>query len=343
MQLKSLLLSLAWVAITFLRAGASPPRISSLEFKYQKVTGIGEEKGVCRRDPSDVIRVDDLYYVYYTKVERALVPGENLRLYPSGYVGTIWYASSEDGIKWQEQSEVLGVGAKGAWDSQAVFTPNILRHNNKFWLYYTGVRPTPGRSNDVFENNSQNDLALIGVAVADRPGGPFKRVQDHPVIPTSSSVDAFDSYRVDDSCLLIRDGKVWLYYKGRSAAAGAEGPRRTKMGVAVSPTPAGEFTKVHAGSPVQDSGHEVQIWGQQEEVLSLVSPTGPNGRTLQYAADGIRFKILLRDLQQMPHAPGLFRPELTGEASETLPTWGISMVHGANPYLIRYECFWKMN
>ena len=53
------------------------------------VTGIGKEQGVMRRDPSDIIKVDDLYYVWYSKGP--------LR---TGYDATIWYATSPDGVNW---------------------------------------------------------------------------------------------------------------------------------------------------------------------------------------------------------------------------------------------------
>ena len=36
-------------------------------FKYTEVTGLGYEVGIHRRDPSSIIQVGDLYYVWYTK------------------------------------------------------------------------------------------------------------------------------------------------------------------------------------------------------------------------------------------------------------------------------------
>jgi len=36
-------------------------------FKYTHLKGLEPEKGVCRRDPSTIIKVGDLYYVWYTK------------------------------------------------------------------------------------------------------------------------------------------------------------------------------------------------------------------------------------------------------------------------------------
>ena len=34
---------------------------------HSKIEGIGAEAGVMRRDPSDVIKVGDLFYVWYSK------------------------------------------------------------------------------------------------------------------------------------------------------------------------------------------------------------------------------------------------------------------------------------
>ena len=317
--------------------------IRSLSFRYADVTGIGKEIGVCRRDPSDVIRVGDTCYVYYTKVIRDELPEARRRLYPSGYPGTVWYAVSRDeGRTWDERGQTLALGEPGAFDSFGVFTPNILAYEDKYWLYYTGMRPTPGKAG-VFENNSTNDPTAIGVAVADLPDGPFKRVANNSVLVTGRERQAFDSYRVDDACLVVRDGKVWLYYKGRSTAHGRAGPGRTRMGVAVADHPGGSFVKQNDGRPVHDSGHEVQVFVCDGAVMSLVSPTGPNGCSLQRAEDGLSFRTFVRGLVNQPKAPGLYRPELTGSARDLpLPTWGIAMeTYGGDPYLVRYECIWN--
>jgi hypothetical protein len=164
------------------------------------------------------------------------------------------------------------------------------------------------------------------------------------VLTVSDDPQAFDSYRVDDACLLVRDGAIWLYYKGRGRKHGQTGPRHTRMGVAVAPRPDGPFVKQAGGEPVQDSGHEVQIWKHGDGVMSLVSPTGPNGRSLQYAADGLRFHVLLGALAGLPKAPGLFRPELVDPDAEVgQADWGICMAsYGGDPYLARFQCVWNV-
>ena len=176
---------------------------SGKTFQFEAVKGIGFEEGVTRRDNSDIIRVDGKYYIYYTKVY-----GRS-----PGYWGTVWAAVSEDeGHSWTEIGEVLGKGAKGTWDSQAVFTPNILVENDTYYLYYTGVQPTPGNPEGKFENNSVNDFTAIGVAKADNPAGPFVRYENNPVLTVNKNRSAFDSYRVDDAVLLKRNNQFWLYY-----------------------------------------------------------------------------------------------------------------------------------
>jgi len=346
----SVALSIALVGLPALRNAAcadsaaaevAEAKIPPVAFSHQNVEGLEHERGVVRRDPSDVIKSGDTYYVYYSKVVKAELPANKRHLGGSGYPATIWYASSPDGLKWTERGEAIGLGVAGAWDSFGVFTPNILKHNDKYWLYYTGVCPTPGRTDGKFENNSENDFTAIGVVVSDSPDGPFERPSDKPVLTVGQTRGAFDSYRVDDACLLIRSDKVWLYYKGRSLGHGRSGPRFTRMGVAVAGAPAGPFTKLNNGKPVQDSGHEVQIWQHGTGVMSLVSPHGPNGRTLQFAEDGVSFQVIQRGLKNQPNAPGLYRPELTAPQTETdLPEWGIGMVYGGEPHLRRYDCKW---
>ena len=78
--------------------------LKRMRFSYTAAEGLGFEEGITRRDPSDVIEVNNLYYVWYTRTTQGV----------SGYDATVWYATSEDGHAWQEQGEALGRGPKGA-------------------------------------------------------------------------------------------------------------------------------------------------------------------------------------------------------------------------------------
>ncbi len=298
------------------------------EFQFENVTGIGYEKGCTRRDNSDIIKVGDKHYVYYTKVY-----GRS-----PGYWGTIWAAFSEDnGHNWTEIGEVLGVGEKGQWDRQAVFTPNMIKVGDTYYLYYTGVMPTPTNEEGLFENNAVNDYTAIGVAQSKSPEGPFVRCSDDPVLSVSSDHDHFDSYRVDDAVLLKKEKEYRLYYKGRRYADGQSGPAHTQMGVAMSESPTGPFIK-YEGNPILDQSHEVFLWKQNQGIACLASISC----TFEYAPDGIDFTgnplSVKIDRDKRPNAPGAFRPDLTGDKGLNKLTWGISMIHnGDESYLVRWE------
>lgn len=306
-------------------------KFEKVEFTYKELPGIGYEKGCTRRDPSDVIKVGDTYYVYYTKVY-----GRG-----PGYWGTIWYATSKDGgFSWKEEGEILGLGKKNTFDSHATFTPNIIYANGKYYLYYTGVKPTPNNKDGKFENNSTTDITAIGVAVSNSPKGPFARVNDEPILKVSPEPDKFDSYRVDDAVLMYRNGLYWLYYKGRSRCFGHEGPGHTQMGVAFSKYPEGPFTKLD--KIILSESHEVMLWQQGTGVGALASLSS----TFEYAPDGVDFmshKMAVK-AENRPIAMGVFRPDLTDRTVTNAGLhWGISMILNGNNdcYLIRYEVVYK--
>ncbi|BDD12155.1 xylosidase (plasmid) [Fulvitalea axinellae] len=321
--LKSVLVCVLLLTLTIgVNAQNGPSKIS---FSYEKVKGIGHEAGCSRRDPSDVIKVGDTYYVYYTKIYGRA----------PGYWGTLWYATSNDGgHSWKERGEILGKGKPGKFDSQATFTPNILLANGKYYLYYTGVKPTPGNKEGAFENNSTTDITAFGLAVSDSPDGPFQRISEDPVMRVSPEPEKFDSYRIDDASLLYRNGIYWFYYKGRSRVDGRNGPAKTKMGVAFSKDPEGPFIKLD--KPILSKSHEVMVWPQGNGVAALASISS----TIEYAPGGVDFRSQGPGVKvtDRPHAPGAYRPDLTNNGKGDGLDWGISMVHNGNEtYLIRYN------
>ncbi|QDU35987.1 Arylsulfatase [Maioricimonas rarisocia] len=297
------------------------PELASMAFTPQNVEGIGHDPGVCRRDPSDVIKVGDTWYVWYSRVERGQP------LYPSGYGASVWFATStDDGRSWTEQGEAVGKGPKGSFDSHGVFTPNILPHEGRYYLYYTAV-------GDGFNNRGYSEEAKtrIAVAVADSPDGPWTKPENNVVIEPSEDRSRFDSFRCDDSALLVSGDQVWLYYKGRQWG---RTPKFTKMGVAVARDPLGPFEKQNDGRPVQAEGHEVLIWPEADGVVSLVTNAG---RGVYYAPDGLQFRKITSEFEGRLMAPGAYRPDLTDPSTTAGLRWGIAMVSGRDPYLVRFE------
>jgi len=279
---------------------------------------IAQEAGVTRRDPSPVIQADGQYHVWYSK---ATVDG-------SGYYGSIFHAASPDGLTWAEQGPAITPAEAPAWDSNGVFTPTTLLAEGRYWLYYTAV-PKP------FDNDNggpRGTPTAIGVASAASPDGPWRRHEGNPLLRPGPE-GAWDSHRVDDACMIVRDGAYWMYYKGRQLALT---PRETKMGLAVAEAPTGPFVK-HPGSPVVASGHEVCVWPHGPGVAAMFMPVGPEGSTIQYSDDGIHFTV--RATVEPPSAPGPYRQGHYRDGPGPGITWGLCQDHsGSRPFLVRFDC-----
>ncbi|MBL7222584.1 MAG: family 43 glycosylhydrolase [Candidatus Brocadiae bacterium] len=296
-------------------------------FRYTTRIGLGPEQGITRRDPSDAIKVGEHYYVWYTRTPRG----------PSGYDATVWYATSPDGLTWTERAEAVPRGAPGEWDDRSVFTPSILVAKGRYSLLYTAVA------------NPFNDRThtAIGMAVADSPDGPWRKVRHNPVLSTgkhgtwaagtkavATEHGAWDSHRVDDACLLTRDGRYWLYYKGRQMGLA---PSHTKLGVAIAAQPEGPYVK-HEANPVVRGGHEVLVWPHGEGVASLL--TGAGAPSVWYASDGIHFERKSA-VRAVPRAPGAYRPDAFTDTKRGQGiTWGVSHMtaRGQMPWLVRFDC-----
>lgn len=295
----------------------SAPEAMAVPTHFTYRVAIGHETGVTRRDPSDVLMVGDTFYLWYSKVTK----GPGVTDYPSGYAAEVWYATSPDGLLWTERGKAVRKGGAGAWDERGVFTPNLLRFGGKYYLYYTGV--AAGHNNSTPTH--------IGVAVAEAPTGPWRKFTGNPVLSPSADATRFDSMRVDDAALVVRDGEVWFYYKGRTKG---KGPGETKLGVAFADSPMGPFLK--HGEPLH-AGHEVMVWPQGKGVASLATAAGP--RMVYYAADGLHFETR-NTVTNPPAAPGAWRSDdFENNAGGKGLTWGICHVKkGGDLHLLRFDC-----
>jgi len=286
-------------------------------FTYR--VAIGYEPGVSRRDPSPVIRVGTVYHVWYTK---ATVDS-------SGYYGTVWHATSADGFAWTEGGEAIPAGPGGAWDGNGVFTPTTLVVDSTYYLFYTAV-PRP------FDNcggGPEGTPTAIGVATSASPHGPWEKVVGNPILRPGPAPEV-DSHRVDDACLIVREGKYWLYYKGRQKGLS---PAETRMCLATAEAPAGPYVKSSL-NPVIPSGHEVCVWPQESGVAAIVAPCGPEGSTVQFAPDGLCFERVA-DVSP-PSAPGPLRTDNYVDGVGAGISWGLCQdTRSADrPFLLRFDC-----
>ena len=315
------LLSISAAVLLTVGAHADEAATKTVTVTHSALEGIGAEPGVMRRDPSDIIKVDDLYYVWYSKGKIS-----------PGYDATVWYATSKDGRKWTEKGMALAKGEPGSWEGASVFTPNILVAERRYWLFYTG---TSREYKKPFNPDSK-----IGIAVSDSPDGPWERLATNPALTNSDNPAAFDSHLVDDACLIAREGKYWFYYKGRQLG---KSPGQTQMGLAIADHPQGPYVK-HQASPVIRGNHEVLVWPQGRGVAAMIGTTGPKEITnsILYAEDGINFSKTHK-VTNGPWAGGAYRGEAFTESGKgTIPAWGVEIgrakgSRGRLPFIQRFD------
>jgi len=282
------------------------------DFRVLPVNGLGPEEGVHRRDPSRVLLVNGIYYVWYTKSvgEHVGFGNEDLeaKVFPWDK-SEIWYATSTDGVNWTEQGCAVQRGKRGSFDDRSVFTPEILEYNNKFYLTYQVVKHP-------YVNRVKEHIAM---AIAECPDGPFIKLKE-PILKTSENgvwkgdtdnrflveeKGDFDSHKVHDPCLVHFKDKFFLYYKGeRMGEEMFMGGRETKWGVAIADKPEGPYIKSKY-NPVTNSGHETCLWKYKDGIAALLTTDGVERNTIQYSKDGINFEIMSA-IKGAPEALGPF-------------------------------------
>src|SRR5690606_17205881 len=125
------------------------------------------------RNPLDVA-LGDPYVLYDEKTEQYY-------LYGTGGGATHGFAvySSPDLIKWKNEGQVYHAGNENGWSDStaawggAYWAPDVYAHQGKFYMYYSAQ----------WKDNPDNDVEnfRIGVAVADKPTGPFIDLKDRPI------------------------------------------------------------------------------------------------------------------------------------------------------------------
>lgn len=106
--------------------------------------------------------------------------------------------SSPDLVNWTKHSRILTTN-EIKWARRAMWAPSVMEKDGRYFFFFGA-------------NDIQNDRQLggIGVAVADRPSGPFKDYLDKPL------VDKFHNgaQPIDQFVFKDRDGQYYLIYGG---------------------------------------------------------------------------------------------------------------------------------
>lgn len=158
-------------------------------------------------DPEGVVYGDE-YWVYPTLSDYYAVEGEELPERPTKQTKAIHQSyniqtymdafSSKDLVNWTKHPKVLSI-ENIDWLEYALWAPAALKANGKYYLFFGG--------NDIQNND---EYGGIGVAIADRPEGPFKDAIGAPLIDSiihgAQPIDQF-VFRDDD-------GQHYMYYGG---------------------------------------------------------------------------------------------------------------------------------
>ena len=148
------------------------------QFKFQKIEGF--EDGAERYYPSSIIKADDQYYMWYSKpqsnseVVGPIDANDTLRAFHWDLCD-IWYATSTDGLKWEEQGLAVSRGTAGRYDHRSVFNPDILFTDGKYYLVYQAAKSIEdARWSKQFRTSGDFTPNVIGMSVGNSAAGPWK-------------------------------------------------------------------------------------------------------------------------------------------------------------------------
>ena len=324
------------------------------QFKYTRLKGFeynGHDGTVSRRDPSKIIFENGRYYVWYTKRDTSTRPIGGV--FSKGYqnvplekefqlnddvpsvdwdLAEIWYATSKDGFNWEEKGTAVARPSKPIPGWRSVATPDILKYNGKFYLYYQAFIEAPG---------TRGDYCSIGVSHANSPDGPWIKAED-VAIDTGASGE-WDQFAVQDPTPLVHNGQIYLYYKG---AFNRPNTVWVAVGLAIADNPLGPFKK-HILNPVLNSGHELCLFPFKKGVAALNITDGNEHFTIQYAEDWVSFE-LAAITEMMPLGGNAFIPDAFEDNGDGRGiTWGLCFFRASEAddcsYLARFDCDLSLN
>lgn len=106
--------------------------------------------------------------------------------------------SSRDLVNWEKHPKVID-NAEVKWLKYAMWAPAVVEKDGKYYLFFAG--------NDILNNDQ---VGGIGVAVADKPEGPYKDLLGKPLIDKIvNGAQPIDQYVFRD-----KDGTWLMYYGG---------------------------------------------------------------------------------------------------------------------------------
>lgn len=145
----------------------------------------------------------------YTADPTARVFGDRVYVYPSHDIPPVagksrpnWFAmedyhvfSSDNLVDWKDHGMIVHQN-KVPWvkpDSYSMWAPDCIYRNGKYYFYFPSMPADTTKGNRGFK---------IGVAVADKPEGPF--------VPQEKPIEGVNG--IDPNVLIDKDGQAYLYW-----------------------------------------------------------------------------------------------------------------------------------
>jgi beta-xylosidase len=133
------------------------------------------------------------------------VKGDKYYMYGTGAGAKDGFSaySSTDLVNWKKEGQVYFANNKNGWSDNkaawdgAYWAPEVYELDGKFYMFYSAQ----------WKENTTNEKEnfRIGVAVSDKPTGPFIDVTNKPVFDPGYPI-------IDANVLFDKNGKVYLYY-----------------------------------------------------------------------------------------------------------------------------------
>lgn len=106
--------------------------------------------------------------------------------------------SSPDLVHWTKHQQIIDT-ASIKWAKRAMWAPAIIKKSNKYYLFFS--------ANDIQNNNEKGG---IGVAVSDKPEGPYKDYLGKPLLDKfRNGAQPIDQFVFKDN-----DGQYYMIYGG---------------------------------------------------------------------------------------------------------------------------------
>ena len=116
--------------------------------------------------------------------------------------------SSKDLVRWTKHPRIVSTN-EIRWIRRAMWAPAAIHANGKYYLFFSG--------NDIQNND---ETGGIGVAVADRPEGPYRDALGRPLIDRI----VHGAQPIDQFVFRDDDGEYYMYYGGWGTATWSAWP-----------------------------------------------------------------------------------------------------------------------